>query len=183
MVASRNYRSRSDGEIFRVLIGKIDVEHLWDEKEGLDIRRRVQYVKVGEDYLVLSVGKAFPKHFPNLVFKYLSLGYGPRQYHFLQSPSHNCIDTTRKLLSMMKSNILQGAKKNVECSLLSIQAKLAIDEHHILDKSEIARAKANPRGRVPPLPHNPPLTTPQPDSQQHTNNHHHQQYKFTTTKH
>ena len=117
-----------DGEIFLIGVGNINAKQLWNGWKGFNIRRKVKYL--------VKVGKALPTHFPNLAFKYRTHGYGPHQYHYLKAPSLNCIDTTRKLISMMKSNVLQGARQNLESTLPLIQAKLALHEYNGLDQHE-----------------------------------------------
>ena len=112
----KNLLEMMDGEIFLTLVG-IDEEQLWDGNDGINFRSRVKYL--------LSIdGLRTFKHYPNLVFRYF---YSSRNLYdnLMIANPHNGVDTMKFIISIMKSNVLQGARKQLESALPIIQARIA----------------------------------------------------------
>ena len=117
----KNLLEKIEGEIFLVLVD-VDERQLWDGNDGINFRSRVKYF--------VKLGGTTADMFPNLIFQFITAkyNYGGNSYDSLiiENP-HNGVDTTRYIISIMKSNVLQGARKILESALPIIQARLLLD--------------------------------------------------------
>ena len=107
-----------EGEIFLKLVG-IDADQLWNGNEGINFRSRVKYLVTNGGY-----GSNI---FPNLVFMYfISENSYNLVNHLIITNLHNGVDATKKMISIMKSNVLQGTKQNLVSTLPILEARIAL---------------------------------------------------------
>ena len=115
-----------NGDIFLVLVGNINARQLWDKQEGFNIIKRIKYLFQFSEELPIIL----PIFLPNLEFKFcLNLKY---ESYNLEADFHNCVDTTKNLISMMKSKHVhvQRIRRTLESALPTIQTALALHQYH-----------------------------------------------------
>ena len=131
--------AKVEGEILLILMHGVSAIQVCPGIEGKDFRSRVRYFIMSDldndlkSVRPINAEMDMMSTFPNLAFKYHDKWEhinSARQWVFeMNTSTLNGADTAKKLISIMKSNVLKGVREHLERNMPFIESRLIIHQH------------------------------------------------------